>query len=89
MTIEEIMGAFGISWDIAQAVAAAELDPTSAHVNAVVEAYARQGMVVPAQLYAHLIEINEQRHPEDTVRGSMLPWLVAIGAGVWFLFRRR
>lgn len=89
MTIEEIMGAFGISFGIARAVAAAELDPTSANVNAVVAAYAQEGLVVPAQLYAHLIDINEQRHPEDTVRGSMLPWLVAIGAGVWFLFRRR
>ncbi len=88
--LSAILGAVGINTEIMQAIAAAELDPTSANVNAVVAAYAKVGMVIPSQLYAHLLQINEERHPEDTVRGAVAPWLIA-GAAIlaFILFMRR
>lgn len=88
--LADILGAFGLTGDIATAVAAAELDPTSANVQAVVSAYARNGQLVPAKLYAHLIQINEERHPEDTVRGAAFPYLLAGGAVLmWLVLRKR
>ena len=88
VTITELLSAFGLTGEIAAAVTAAELDPTSRNVNAVVEAYAKNGQVVPGQLYAHLLQINQERHPDDTVAGAAFPWLLA-GAGLLYFFLRR
>lgn len=74
--------------DIAEAIYAAEVDPTSAAVERVFELYARHGVVPPVKLAAHLLQINEVQHPEDTVRGDMTPWLIA-GGIILFLFLRR
>ncbi len=90
LSITDILAAFGLTPEIAQAIYQAETDPTSANIAAVTAAYAKVGMVVPGQLYAHLLQINEERHPEDTVRGAAFPWiLAALAVGVWLLSRRR
>lgn len=89
MTVTEILSVFGLTTDIARAVAAAEMDPTSENIKDVVTAYARNGQTVPAQLMAHLIQINEERHPEDTVRGAVAPYLFFGGAIILFLMLRR
>lgn len=90
LDIGDVFSAFGLTGQIASSVTAALADPTSSNVNAVVKAYADNGQVVPAKLYAYLIKINEERHPEDTVRGSAFPWLFAGGATLAFLiFRKR
>jgi hypothetical protein len=90
-SVNDILGAFGFTPEIAQTVAAAIADPTSANVNDVASAYAANGQVVPTKLYAYLIQINEERHPEDTVRGSVTPFIIAAGLliGYWFLFKRK
>lgn len=87
--ISDILGAFGFTPEIALAVTAAIADPTSANVQAVVNAYGANGQVVPTKLYAYLIQINEEKHPEDTVRGAMFPWLLAGGALIAFLLFRK
>ena len=78
----------GLTADIAESIIAAEADPTAANVERVFELYARHDVTPPAKLTAHLLLINEQRHPEDTVRGDITPWLIA-GAIVLFLFFRK
>jgi len=86
---DDIGSVVGLTPRIMTAVAAAEADPTSANIAEVTAAYAANGQTPPAKLMAHLILQNEKIHPEDTVRGAMLPYL-AIGAGLlWLLFRRR
>lgn len=75
--------------DIAQAIAQAELDATSANVRAVVQAYADEGMTPPAKLMAHLLIVNEQQHPEDTVKGALAPYLIGGGIILYLLFRKR
>jgi hypothetical protein len=79
----------GLTPDIAQAIAAAELDATSANVQAVVQAYADEGSIPPAKLMAHLLIVNEQQHPEDTVKGALAPWLIGGGIILYLLFRKR
>ena len=90
-TFDDILGAFGYTPEIVQAVASAVADPTSSNVNAVVSAYGANGQIVPGKLYAYLLQINEERHPEDTVRGAVTPWLIAGGAIVAYLvfFRKK
>jgi hypothetical protein len=89
--IEDVLGAFGFTTDIALTASAAIADPTSANIDAVVNAYAANGQVPPTKLYAYLIQINEEKHPEDTVRGNVFPWVIAGGllAGYWLLFGRK
>jgi hypothetical protein len=83
--LSDIGSIFGLTADIAVSFAAAELDPTSANVQAVVDAYARNGQVVPGKMLGYLISLNEQKHPEDLYRSSIVPWLVA-GAGLLLFF---
>lgn len=88
--ISDVLGAFGFTPDIAISSAAAIADPTSANIQAVVDAYAKNGQIVPTKLMAYLIQINEERHPEDTYGGSIFPVLFA-GAAIlaYFIFRKR
>lgn len=87
-TLTDLAGMFGLTGDIAIAFAAAEFDPTSRNVQAVVDAYARNGQIIPSQMLGYLIQQNELRHPEDLYRSSLVPWLV-LGAGAFLLFFRR
>jgi hypothetical protein len=88
-TAGDILGMFGLTGDIALKVSACMIDPTSSNVQAVVNAYASNGQVPPTQLMAYLIQLNEEKHPEDTYRGAAFPWLLA-GAGlVFYLISRR
>lgn len=88
MSVWDITGLFGVTPDIAKAVLAAELDPTSKNVRAVFDAFADNGQTPPAKLVAHLVAINEERHPEDTVRSATLPYLIAGGLLLFLIFRR-
>lgn len=89
-TITDILSAFGVTAGIAESVAAAELNPSSRNVQGVINAYAANGQVIPAKLLAHLIQINEERHPEDTYRGAAAPWLfLGIAAIIGFVFWKR
>lgn len=85
--ISEILGAFGISTDIAQALFQAESDPTSENIQKVVDAYASHGMVVPGQVMAQLLAANERQYPNDTYASRGIGWLVA-GAAALALFLR-
>lgn len=88
--ISEILAAFGFTPDIALAVTRAVADPTSENVNAVVAAYAANGQVIPGKLAAYLVELNEERYPQDTVRGSAFPWVVfGVGVIAFLFFRKR
>lgn len=87
--VEDILSAFGLTAGIATTGAAAIADPTSANIQAVVNAYAENGQTPPAQLMAYLIQINEERHPEDTYRGAVFPWVLLGGAFVAFLLFRK
>ena len=83
-SISEILAAFGLTGDIAITVANAIADPTSANVNAVTKAYAANGQIVPGKLYAYLLDLNEEYYPNDTVKGSLFPWLIfGLGAGMF------
>lgn len=75
---------------IAERVVLAEADPTSENVQAVFAAYAREGKIPPVDLTAHLLMINEERHPEDTVRGNAAPFVLG-GAALlfWILTKKR
>ena len=75
---------------LAQKVLIAEADPTSANVQAVISGYAMEGKVPPADLIAHLLMINEQRHPEDTIRGNVAPFVLGGAAlAIWYFTKRR
>lgn len=73
---------------ITSALVRAELDATAANVEAVFSAYAMAGRIVPAKLMAQLLYENERQHPEDTVRGDILPWLIAGAVVLYLLFRK-
>jgi len=89
-TWTDVLGVFGLSTNIAEAVALAELNPTSSAVSGVVKAYAANGQIIPAQLLAHLVQINEERHPEDTYRGAVAPGIIlGVGLILYFLFLRK
>jgi hypothetical protein len=75
--------------DITEAIVAAETDPTSTAVERVIELYARHDVAPPVKLVAHLLMINEQRHPDDTVKSDLLPWVIAGGIVIYLLFFRR
>lgn len=79
----------GLTPEIAQAIVAAQLDATSANVQAVAQAYASEGSVPPAKLMAYLLVENEKQHPEDTVRGNVMPWLIGAGIAAYLLLRKR
>lgn len=88
--VSTILSAFGLTSEIATTVATAIAMPTSSNLQAVVNAYAKNGQVVPTKLMAYLIQINEERYPEDTYRGAVFPWLFAGGLFLAFLlFRKR
>lgn len=88
--ITDLLGAFGITGDIAETAAIAMAAPTSANIQAVVNAYAKNGQVVPGQLLTYLIQQNESQYPNDLYRATFTPWIVlGIGLGLWFFFRRR
>lgn len=90
MDVETVLSAFGFTADIALTVSAAIADPTSANLSAVTSAYAANGQLVPTKLMAYLIQINEERHPEDTYRGASFPWIFAgIAAAAYFIFRKK
>ncbi len=88
--ISTFLAAFGLTSEIGTTVALAVADPTSERLQDVVEAYAKNGQVAPTKLMAYLIQINEERHPEDTYRGASFPWLFA-GAAVmaYFIFGKK
>lgn len=89
-SVEDILGAFGFTGEIAISVSTALADPTSSALQKVVNAYAENGQLVPTKLMTYLLQINEQRHPEDTYRKAAFPWLLLGGAVVAFLlFRKR
>lgn len=75
--------------EIGLKIVQAEADPTSANVQAVLTAYANAGQVPPVKLAAHLILINEERHPEDTVRGNAAPFVLGAAALAIWLFSRK
>lgn len=79
----------GLSPAIAEKVIIAEADPTSDNVQAVFAAYAREGKIPSADLAAHLLMINEQRHPEDTVRGNATPFIFGASFILWLILRKR
>jgi hypothetical protein len=87
--IAEVLSAFGLTTEIAISSAAAIADPTSANISGVVDAYGKNGQLVPTKLMAYLIQINGERHPEDPYSANVFPWLFA-GAAVlaYFMFRR-
>jgi len=85
--ISEVGGT--LNEEIAGKLLTAVYDPTSANVTAVFAAYTRYGMVTPPKLAAYLLMINEQRHPEDTIRGAAFPWVIAAIAGLIFIFSFR
>lgn len=88
--VSDLTGLFGLTPEIGLAFAAAELDPTSVNVQGVVDAYVRNGQVIPGQMLAYLVQQNELRHPEDLYRSSLVPWLVlGVGAILLFAFKRR
>lgn len=90
MNVWDIIGIVGLSRGILEAIARAELDPTSENVKAVAAAYAKEGQTPPPKLMAHLLRINSERYPDDTVAQSMIPWALIGGAAILFLiFRRR
>jgi len=74
--------------EILETLIAAEKDATAANVEAVFAAYYRAGVMPPAKLAAQLLYENEQQHPEDTIRGDLTPWLIAIAIGIFLLFRK-
>lgn len=86
----DILSAFGMTGDIAVSSAMALADPTSANVQAVVDAYAQNGQIVPTKLMAYLIQINVERHPEDPYSATVFPLFFAVAAIAAFLiFRKR
>lgn len=85
--VTDVLSAFGLTEEIAKAVLAAELDPTSANVRAVFAAYAANGQTPPAKLVTYLLAINERRHPEDTVRAAALPWILLGIAGIVLIWK--
>jgi hypothetical protein len=88
--ITDVLSAFGVTGEIAVSVASAIADPTSANLQAVVDAYLANGQVVPGKLMAYLVQQNEAIHPEDTYRGIAFPWLFAGAAlAVFLIFRKR
>lgn len=87
--VSDILGAFGLSADIAEALFTAESDPTSDNIQKVVDAYARHGMVVPGQVMTQLLAANERQYPNDTYASRGIGWLAAIAAGIILLWKRR
>lgn len=87
--VADIFAAFGLTGEIAATTAVAIADPTSANIQAVVEAYAENGQLIPTKLMAYLVQINEERHPEDTYRGATFPWFLLGGAVLAFLLLRK
>jgi hypothetical protein len=86
-TISDILAAFGLTGEIAKAVSIAELTPSSANVQAVFAAYARNGQTPPGPLVVHLYEINAERFPNDTITGPASSWLVYAAIGLLILWR--
>ena len=88
--VSEVLSAFGMTPEIAITAAAAIAEPTSANISSVVDAYGKNGQLVPTKLIAYLIQINGERHPEDPYSANIFPWLFA-GAAIlaYFLFRKR
>ncbi len=85
--IDLIKETFGSAGEITIAAIRAEADPTAANVRAVVAAYAKNGIVPPADLLAHLKEINEARYPDDLAFPNPLPLLIAAGLLAWVILR--
>jgi hypothetical protein len=83
--VSDILGSFGLTGEIAMSAAVAIADPTSSNINAVVEAYAKNGQIVPSKLMAYLLQINEERYPEDTYREAAMPWLLLGGSFLVYL----
>ena len=89
-SVTDILGAFGITGAIASSAALAIAAPTSANVQAVVDAYAQNGQVVPTKLMAYLIEINAEQYPNDLYTSSLFPIVFAVAAiAAYFIFRKR
>ena len=92
--VEDALSTLGFTPEIAVSVMNAYNDPTSDNIKAVVAAYAANGQVVPGKLYAYLIQLNEERYPNDSVIGAAaelsVPWLI-LGAGVaaYLIFGRK
>lgn len=84
-TISDIVGALGVTPEIALADATAIGDPTSANINAAVKAYSDNGQVIPTKMYAYLVQLNGERHPEDPVGAQYTPWLIAGGLVALYL----
>lgn len=89
--VSDILTTVGLAPEILSAISKAELDPTSANINAVIGAYARNGQTPPPQLMAQLIDANRTRHPEDpyieNTLGSIAPWLL-LGIAAFVILRR-
>ncbi|MCP5101879.1 MAG: hypothetical protein GY950_00785 [bacterium] len=87
-SIEDILGAFGLSADIVEANARAIAEPTSSNIGAVTTAYARNGLAPPGKLMAYLLAENEKRYPHDTVRGSLAPYVLGGAVLLYLIFRK-
>jgi hypothetical protein len=88
-TVTDILSAFGVTSDIATTVAMAELNPTSANVNSVITAYAKNGQTVPAALMSQLLSANASQYPNDPVTASWIPYLIGAGLVLWLIFKKR
>ncbi len=84
--LTDILGAIGLTGDIAESVTIAMATPTSANIQEVVNAYARNAQVPPTKLMAYLIQENESRYPNDLYRGAIAPWLIGAAIGGVLLF---
>jgi len=89
MTVDQVLGYFGVSLEVAETAARAVIEPTSSNIKALTLAYAEQGQVPPPKLIAWLIQENQKRYPQDSVITSVLPWLIGGVLALYLIFRRR
>jgi hypothetical protein len=84
-TIADVGSLFGLTGETLESTTLALAEPSSANIQAVVDAYAVNGQPVPTKLMAYLISENEGRYPADLYRNKLMPW-VFLGAGLAALF---
>ena len=86
--LDDLGSALGLTGDILTAVTSAELEPTSANINAVVKAYAANGQTPSPTLMGQLIQANAAKYPNDLYSSSVLPVLIGGAVILWLFFRR-
>lgn len=92
MTIAEILGMFGLTGEIAEAVTKAEVSPSGQNIKAVIAAYARNGQTPPAKLMAHLVARNREEFPNDPfiteTIGTAAKWVLGGAILLWLFFKK-